>query len=143
MIKKFKELNHLLSKVRFAVTNQEDVADVMMRDELEEDYDDSFISKYIEELLIDNRDNIYIQSYKKKIYMKIESNVYELFFIDRLDRVEYFSLMEQLSKQKRCIILEIEEYKYKGLMNHYEGVSLICIRNNRKLFKIILNNSML
>lgn len=114
-----KELNRLLKKTKFAITIQEDVADVLMRDELEEELNHN----ELKEKVLENTDTICVQRYKKSLYIQVGDDIYVLYFINRLERVDYFNLLDQLSRQRRCLISDIEDYTHSGLFNRYEGIS--------------------
>ena len=115
-----KELNKQLSKIRFAMTIQESVVDRMMHEELEED---EVYQIPLEKLIVQEIDNLYIQSYQKKLYIKVLEDVYELFFIDRQERTVFFEIIEALSNQKKVLLSKIKDYEHKGLINHYKGIS--------------------
>lgn len=109
-------LNTLLSKTKFAITEHLDMADLMVGYEYDLTYSDWL------DLLDKNSTKLYIQSKRKKLYMRIEDNLCELYFIDRLERHDYFKLLELCSNPVKVVLTNIQEYSHTQI-DSYSGVS--------------------
>ena len=110
------QLNILLSKTRFAITERLDMADIMLGYQADLTYNDWLV------LLNKAADSLYIQSKYKKLHMKIEDDVYELYFIEKLERHDYFKLLELCSNPIKVTLKDIQEHSYTQ-MDSYFGVS--------------------
>lgn len=114
-----KKINELLSMTKFAIGEKVDIADTMIGCEPElslKDWND---------LIINSSEDIYIQSKNKKLYIYIMSNEYELYFIDFLERNNYFELLELCRIPIWCSISQIEKYTSHQVFNDYHGISLL------------------
>lgn len=109
-------LNTLLSKTKFAITEHLDMADLMVGYEYDLTYSDWL------NLFDKNSTKLYIQSKRKKLYMKIEDDLYELYFIDLLERHDYFKLLELCSNPVKVVLTDIQEYSHTQI-DTYSGVS--------------------
>ena len=110
------ELNNLLSKTRFAITEHLDMADIMVGIGPDLTYNNWL-------KLIDNNSNrLYIQSKYKKLNLKIADNIFELYFITKLDRQDYFKLIELCSSPVKIILENIQEHSHTEF-DSYFGIS--------------------
>jgi len=110
------ELNSLLKKTRFSITEHLDMADRMVGLEPDLTYSDWL-------KLIDNNSNqLYIQSKYKKLNFKIAGNIFELYFITKLDRQDYFKLIELCSSPVRVALENIQELSHTEF-DSYFGIS--------------------
>lgn len=109
-------LNTLLCKTKFSITERLDIADLMVGYEYDLTYSDWL------DLLDKNSTKLYIQSKRKRLYMRIEDNLCELFFIDRLERHDYFKLLELCSNPVKVVLTNIQEYSHTQI-DSYFGVS--------------------
>jgi len=110
------QLNNLLSKTRFAITERLDMADIMVGYQADLTYNDWLV------LLNKTADSLYIQSKYKKLHMKIEDDLYELYFIEKLERHDYFKILELCSSPIKVTLKDIQEHSYTQ-MDSYFGVS--------------------
>jgi hypothetical protein len=111
-----KALNNLLHKTRFSITERVDMADIMMGHGSSLTYRDWI------ELISKNNACIYMQSKHRKLYIKIEDDIYELYFIEKMQRHDYFKLLEQCARPLRVNLIDIEEHSYTQ-MDSYFGIS--------------------
>jgi len=111
------QINKLLSKTSFAITERLDMADIMVGYEPDLTFD-GWIS-----LLNKNENNLYIQSKNKKLHLKIEDDLYELYFIEQLERYDYFKLLELSSSPVKINLKKIKEHSYTQI-DSYFGVSV-------------------
>ena len=110
------ELNSLLKKTRFSITEHLDMADRMVGLESDLTYNDWL-------KLIDNNSNrLYIQSKYKKLNFKIADNIFELYFITKLDRQDYFKLIELCSSPVKVTLENIQEHSHTEF-DSYFGIS--------------------
>ena len=110
------ELNNLLDKTRFSITEHLDMADKMVGLEPDLTYNDWL-------KLIDNNSNrLYIQSKYKKLNFKIADNIFELYFITKLDRQDYFKLIELCASPVRVTLENIQEHSHTEF-DSYFGIS--------------------
>jgi hypothetical protein len=110
------ELNTLLSKTRFAITEHLDMADIMVGLEPDLTYNDWI------NLLDKNLDQLYIQSKYRKLHIKIADDIFELYFITKLDRSDYFNIIELCSSPIKATLEDIQEYSHTEF-DSYFGVS--------------------
>ncbi len=110
------ELKNLLNKTRFAITEHLDMADIMVGLEPDLTYNDWLA------LLNKNSDQLYIQSRYKKLHIKIADNIFELYFITKLDRQDYFELIDLCSSPVKVTLENIQEYSHTEI-DSYFGVS--------------------
>ncbi len=111
------QLNNLLSKTRFAITERLDMADIMVGYEPDLTYN-AWLA-----LLNKNENNFYIQSKNKKLHLKIEDDLYELYFIEQLERCDYFKLLELSSSPVKINLKNIKEHSYTKI-DSYFGVAV-------------------
>ena len=111
-----KQLNNLLSKTRFAITERLCIADIMIGDKPKLTYKQWLI------FLDENSDSLYVQSKKKKLLIKIKDNIYELYFIEKLDRHDYFKMLELCLSPIKIMLKDIKKH-YRGNIDSYFGVS--------------------
>ena len=110
------ELNNLLNKTRFSITEHLDMADIMVGIEQDLTYHDWL------NLIDKNSSQLYIQSQYKKLYIKIADNIFELYFITKLDRQNYFKIIELCSSPVKVILENIQEHSHTEL-DSYFGIS--------------------
>jgi len=110
------KLNDLLSKTRFTITEHLDMADIMVGLTPDFTYNDwiYFLDK--------NLDQLYIQSKYRKLHIKIADDIFELYFITKLDRLDYFKLIELCSSPIKVALENIEEHSHTEI-DSYFGVS--------------------
>jgi hypothetical protein len=111
------ELNTLLSKTRFAITEHLDMADIMVGLEPDLTYNDWI------NLLDKNLDQLYIQSKYRKLHIKIADDIFELYFITKLDRSDYFKLIELCSSPIKATLKDIQGHSHTEF-DSYFGVSV-------------------
>ncbi|RRS31398.1 MAG: hypothetical protein P794_03835 [Epsilonproteobacteria bacterium (ex Lamellibrachia satsuma)] len=110
------QLNNLLSKTNFSITEHLEMADIMVGLEPDLNY-----KEWID-LLSKNSDQLYIQSKPKKLHIKIADSIFQLYFITKLNRVDYFKLIELCSSPVKVTLENIQEHTHTEL-DSYFGVS--------------------
>jgi len=110
------KLNDLLSKTGFTITEHLDMADIMVGLETDLTYNDwiDFLDK--------NLDQLYIQSKYRKLHIKIADDIFELYFITKLDRLDYFKLIELCSSPIKVTLENMEEHSHTEI-DSYFGIS--------------------
>ena len=78
--------------------------------------------------------NLYIQSKNKKLHIKTEDKLYELYFIEQLGRYDYFKLLELCSSPIKVTVNNIKEHSYTQLDSYY-GISVDIIALNYEVME--------
>ena len=110
------ELNNLLNKTRFSITEHLDMADIMVGIEQDLTYHDWL------NLIDKNSSQLYIQSQYKKLHIKIADNIFDLYFITKLDRQNYFKIIELCSSPVKVALENIQEHSHTEF-DSYFGIS--------------------
>lgn len=110
------QLNNLLSKTRFVITKRFNMVDIMVGYKPDLTYNNWLA------ILNKTADSLYIQSKYKKLHIKIEDDIYELYFIEKLERHEYFKLLELCLNPVKVVLKDIQAHSYTK-MDNYFGVS--------------------
>ena len=92
------------------------MADIMIGEEPDLTYNDWL------NLIDKNSDQLYIQSKYRKLHIKIENNIFELYFFTILERQDYFRLLELCSSPVKVTLENIQEHSHTEI-DSYFGVS--------------------